>query len=455
MNSQAFVAHQVADFALSVSWAGLPDRVRSEAVRANLNWVGCAVGGAGSPTAAVAVRAILRMGSAGGSLVFGRAEKFDMANAALLNCLHSAAHAFDDTHLTTITHPTGPVAAAALATVDALAASGRAFAGEELLLALALGIEIECRLSNAVKTDGMGADLGWYVTGISGGVGAAVAVGRLLGLTADRMVAAIGLAAAQACGIRATHGSMATAYVPAVACRNGLTAAWLAAEGFTCGDGVIDGRNGLLQVLSPHTDVERMRRGLGSEFELLANAYKPYPCGIVIHPALDACLQLYALTEVRSGAIERVDFRVHPDTLNLCGRRLPATPLEAQISLYHWAAAALVHGRAGIAQGEQAALKDETLRQMQARIFAVADQTLAGDEAHAGLTLRDGRRFDVHVAHATGSAANPMTDAQLAAKFLSLSTPVLGRERADRLLATCLNLNHAENALEMFRDGVL
>ena len=449
------ISHEVADFVLAASWDGLPRDVQKEVVRTNLNWVACAVGGANTPTAEVAIRAVLGMGSQGSTPVLGRSERFDMVNAAFLSCLNSAAQAFDDTHLKTITHPTGPVAAAAMAAIHALATQGKPSSGKDFLLALALGIEIECRLSNAIKADGAGADLGWYMTGVSGGIGAAVAVGRLLKLDHGQLVSAIGLAAAQACGVRSTHGSMATAYVPAIAARNGLTAAYMAAAGFTCSDGSIDGRNGLLQVMSPNADVERIRSGLGIEFELLNNAYKPYPCGIVIHPAIDAALALLANLAVSKEAIERVDLRVHPDALNLTWRKLPDTVLDAQVSLYHWVAAALVNGSAEIGQSELPCIQDSEVRAMQEKIFPVADTLLASDQAEASVRLNNGQVFQIRIEHASGSIANPMNNEQLEAKFRSLTRRVLSEKQVDLLLQACWNMDAAQDPLEVFRLGSL
>ena len=447
---QVVIAHEIADFVLATSWSSVPEIVRREARRAFLNWIACAVGGANTATAEIAIRAVATMGGAGNTPLPGRPERFDLANAALLSCLNSAAQAFDDTHLKTITHPTGPVAAAVLAAIHHQSANGVRASGADLLLALVVGIEIECRLSNAIFADGAGADLGWYMTGLSGGVGAAVAVGRLLGLDHDQMVCAIGLATAQACGVRSTHGSMATAYVPAVACRNGLTAAYMAAAGFTCGEGAIDGNNGLLQVMSPNAAAGCISDGLGSEFELLRNAYKPYPCGIVIHPAIDACLALAADPAFKPELIERLDLRVHPDALNLTGRKLPDSALAAQISIYHWVATALLRRRAGIAESELPCVRETVVRALQDAVFPVRDATLASDQAYARLTMKGGRVLEARVEHATGSAAKPMTDRQLEEKFRALTSRVLDEEKVARLLAVCRHMDAAPDPLEVF-----
>jgi 2-methylcitrate dehydratase PrpD len=371
----------------------------------------------------------------------------------LLGSLSSSAHTFDDTHLATITHPTGPVAAAALAAAHKLAASARPVAGPRLLNALMIGMELECRVSCAIAAGG--SNLGWYMTGLSGGIGAAAAVGSLIELTHDQLVYAIGLAAAQAGGLRATHGSMAISYVPGVAARNGLVAAYMAAANFSCSAIAIDGRNGLLQVLTGASDPSLISVGLGSRFELLNNAYKPYPCGIVIHPAIDACLHLVQESKVSHSEIERIDMRVHPDALNLTWCKLPDNVLDAQVSLFHWVAAAFVHHAAGVEQGELDCVQDPAVRALQERSHAVADAGLASNQAVVAVRLRDGRIIERFTRDAIGSISNPMTDQQLASKFRGLARLSLSERRTDELLDMCLHMPDVDNAAEIFTAGAL
>ena len=141
--------------------------------------------------------------------MIGQGRRADVASAAFVNCLSSTVLSFDDTHLATVTHPTGPVAAALFAFSERQRVSG-----EEFLTAIALGIEIECRLSNLLLLPPAQANIGLFITGITGPIGAAAALGRLLQLDEEGMRSAIGLAAAQASGIRGTHGSMAAFFIP-------------------------------------------------------------------------------------------------------------------------------------------------------------------------------------------------------------------------------------------------
>jgi 2-methylcitrate dehydratase PrpD len=388
------------------------------------------------------------MSGSGRTPLLGREERLHPADAALVNCLASAADTFDDTHLTTITHPTGPVAAVILALADT-----HRISGQDLLAALAIGIEIECRISAAITAPGVGASQGWYMTGISGGVGAAAAAARILHASHDEIVSAIGLATSQAGGLRATHGSMAIAFVPGFAARNGITAACLAVSGFRCGDLMIEGKNGLFPVLAPAAVPEAIVRGLGSHFEILGNAYKPYPCGIVIHPSIDACLDI-ARRCPSADKIERVELGVHADALALCWRKLPTSVLEAQVSLFHWAAAALVRRAAGIAEGNAEAVADPAIRAIQEAIQAKVDPALASGQAYAEVWLKDGTKLRAEIVHASGSLERPMTDEQLADKFRSLACYRLNEDQTEKLLQACLYLPNSVDAGEIGRLAV-
>ena len=444
--AQTPVTHLLADFIQRARWDNLPQPVRTEAVRAFVNWVGCTLGGANTEMVDAAVRGSLAFGGHGAAPLLGRGERLDPLNAAVINCMSSAAHAFDDTHLKTITHPTGPVAGAILALAET-----KKISGEKFLTALALGIEIECRLALAITNPDAGAHGGWYITGVAGGVGAAAAAGSLLDLDHDPLVSALALAATQAAGVRATHGSMAIAYVPGLAARNGLTAAYMAAAGLACNDFTIDGRNGLLEVMAPRADVADITRNLGADFEMLKNAYKPYPCGIVIHPTIDACLEIAARHMLRPEAIEQVELEVNPGALKLTWRKLPTTALDAQVSLYHWAAAALVFGEAGLEQGKLECVEDKQVRALQSRMSVVEKDGLATDQARATVRMKSGAVHRAEIVHATGSIERPMTEEQILNKFERLATRVLSDERTAEVLEICRRVAALDDAGEVGR----
>jgi 2-methylcitrate dehydratase PrpD len=444
------ISEALADYVLAATFPDLPSQVRTESIRTVVNWIGCALGGAPTPTVDAAVKGLRSFSSYGRGRLMGRRERFEAPGAAMLNCLSSAAHAFDDTHLKTITHPTGPVISALLAVADTTRVSGKDF-----LLALMLGMEIECRLSSVIVAPGTGSSGGWYITGVTGGIGAAAAVGRVLGFERDTLVSAMGLAAAQSCGTRGTHASMACAYVPAVAAQAGLTAALLARAGFECGPAAVAGRNGVVEVIAPKADHDAICRDLGDSWELLGNAYKPYPCGIVIHPAIDACLELVRKRKPNADEIESVSFDVNPGALGLCWRKLPNSVLEAQVSMFHWLAAALVEGEAGVAQAQLACIQNPKIRALQDRLTATSRPELNIDQAKAVMRMRDGAVFTVTIEHGVGSLAKPMSDDELSAKFLAQACGVLPDAKAKELLAASWNVAALESVADLLSLGTL
>src|SRR5438552_3076127 len=203
----------------------------------------------------------------------------------MINGISSHVLDFDDTH-PTIIHPAGPVASAILALSE-----HRPTSGSEFINALVLGIEAECRIGNAVYPAHY--DAGWHITGTAGVFGSATAVGKLLGLSTQEMVWAIGLAATQAAGLREMFGSMGKAFHPGRSAQNGYVAALLAREGFTSGERSLEGPRGFAAVQASTYDLSKITRGLGDDWDLRVNTYKPFPCGIVNHPTIDGCIQLH------------------------------------------------------------------------------------------------------------------------------------------------------------------
>lgn len=432
--AQTTITAELAAFASRSRFATLPGHVRTEAARAFLNWMGCVLGGCHEPAVEIARASAAESGSHRQASIIGHGQRTDVASAAFLNCLSSSVLAFDDTHLATVTHPTGPVAAALLAFCEQATVSG-----EDFINALAVGIEIECRMSNVLLLPPARSNVGLYVTGLTGPIGAAAALGNLFRFDEQTMTWALGLAATQASGFRATHGSMAGLVVPAVAARNGVSAAMLASNGFTCSDDALESENGFIGVFSPGADLGHAVDGLGERFELQQNAYKPYPCGIVIHPTIDACLDVTGRLPP-DARIETVKLTVHPLALALTDRRSPISTLEAQISLYHCAAAALLRGSAGVAELRPACIADPAVAALRNRIEAIADPALGRDAAVMEATLADGSILRSHVTNARGSINRPMTDDELDIKFTRQASGVLSDNASSQLLRLCRNV---------------
>jgi 2-methylcitrate dehydratase PrpD len=417
----------------------VPAAVRKEAVRTLLNWIGCALGGSHTETVNMALAAMQPFSGPAQATVLGRAEKLDILNASLVNGISSHALDFDDTHLKTVIHPAGPVASAILALAEYRPVSGRDF-----LNALILGVEVECRIGNAVYPEHY--DMGWHITGTAGVFGAAAASGRLLGLNEQQMVWALGLAATQPVGLKEMFATMTTNFHTGRAAQNGLTAALLAQRGFTSANQPIEGKAGWANAISTRHDFNEITERLGETYEISLNSYKPFATGIVSHPVIDGCLRLRERSNLTAAQVDRVDLSVHPLALELNGRKTPATGLESKFSVYHAAAVAITDGMAGERQFSDAKVRDAAITALRDRASATADPKLAQDQARVAIVLKDGRRVEVFVEHAVGSAANPMSDAALEAKFFDLADGVLPATQSRELIDLCRRVETLSSA---------
>jgi 2-methylcitrate dehydratase PrpD len=433
------VTQALARYIVNARFGDLPANVRKEGARTLLNWVGVAVGGSQSETVNIAVAALNEFSGPRQATLLGRTERFDVMNAAFINGVSSHIFDFDDTHLKTIIHPAGPVVSAALAMAERQPVSGSDF-----LNAIVLGIETELRIGNAVYPNHY--DVGWHITGTAGVFGAAAATGKLLGLSEQQMVWALGLAASQPVGLRESFGSMNKSFNPGRAASNGIFAALLAAKNYTSSDGMIEAKRGWANTISTKQDYREILDGLGTRYEAALNTYKPFACGIVIHPAIDAAIQLRNEHKLTPGQIARIDLKVHPLVLELTGKKTPQIGLEGKFSIYHSVAVALVEGAAGERQYSDRAVRDPQVVALRSKVTATVDPAIKPEQVDMTITLADGRQLHKFIAHAIGSLEVPMTDAQLEAKFRDLADGILPTAQVDKLITTCWNVTQLGNA---------
>ena len=437
----------LAQFVVTHDKSSLPESVRHEAARSLLNWLGCAIGASRHETVENALRALAPFSGAPEATVLGRPERLDIMHAALMNGITSHTFDFDDTHLKTVIHPSGPVASAILALAER-----QPVRGADFLHAFILGVEVECRIGNSVYPEHY--DVGWHITGTAGVFGAAAAAGRLLGLNERQMVWALGIAATQSSGLREMFGTMCKPFHPGNAARNGLLAALLAQKGFTSSNQAIEAKRGFAHVLSTAFKPGEITDRLGETWEISLNTYKPFACGIVIHPIIHACIQLRNAHGLKAGDIEAVEAKVHPLVLELTGKKTPQVGLEGKFSVYHSAAVAIIYGAAGEAEYGDDVVKNRDVIALRDRVNAVMDRAMHEDQAHVTVRLKNGKTVDNFVEHAIGSLDRPMSDSDLDAKFRGLARGILSESECDRLISLCWNLGGLQDAAAVARAAV-
>jgi 2-methylcitrate dehydratase PrpD len=441
------VTRILARYAATAKVEAIPAPVRKEATRTLLNWVGAAVGGSRREAPSHAIAALAPFSGPPQASLFGRHERLDAPHAALVNGISSHVLDFDDTHLKTIIHPAGPVASALLAFAEY-----RPVSGIDFMNALVLGVEVECRMGNAVYPEHY--SMGWHITGSTGVFGAAAAIGRVLALDEKKMTWALGLAASQPVGLKVQFGSMTKSFHPGRAAQNGMLSALFARQGYTASEVAIEGFDGWGQALSTRHDWREVTYGLGEHYEIALNTYKPFACGIVIHPALDAAIQLRARDAIKPEDIESVKLKVHPLVLTLTGKTEPKTGLEGKFSVYHAVAAALVTGRAGEQAFSDESVQDARIVALRKRVITTVDPAIKADQVDMLITLKDGRSASMFIEHAVGSQLKPMTDAQLEDKFSGLAEGILPPDQTRRLMDLCWKVWDLEDAGEIGRTGV-
>jgi 2-methylcitrate dehydratase PrpD len=441
------VTEQLADWIVGLEEAGIPDEVRREGLRTFVNWMGCAVGGADHETVDAVLKGVTPLSGKPTSTIIGRGERLDAAHAALVNGISSHVLDYDDTHLKTIIHPAGPVASALLALAEVRPMSGR-----DLLTALIVGVEVECRIGNSVYPHHY--DRGWHITGTAGVFGAAAAVGKVIGLDAQRIRWALGLAGTQASGLREMFGTMTKSFHPGRAAQNGMMSALLAEAGFDSSERVLEAPRGFAHVMSDKQDWDEILGGLGERWEAALNSYKPFACGIVIHPTIDGCLQIREEIGERVKSIKAVRLTTHPLVLELTGKRTPRTGLEGKFSVFHAAAVALLRG-----DGAPTAFTDEMVKAadivaLRDRVDAKASKDVHEASVDIELTFDDGSTMHKHIERAIGSAEVPLTNAQIDEKFIRQSALVIGEVDAAALLEQSWALEGLKNAGEVARVSV-
>ena len=428
----------IADYVADAQWADLPESLRHEAKRALLNHFAAAFGGCRDDAVTKLLALLAPMAGPPQAGLIGRHERLDALNAAFVNAAISNVLDFCDTHLATVIHPTAPVAPGLFALAEQ-----RRTSGATLLHAFAMGVDIACRIGNAISPGHYAR--GWHITGTCGVLGAALAAGKVIGLDRRQLRVALGCAATQACGLVETLGFDAKSLNVGNAARNGLFAALLAEQGFAGPDRPIEGQRGFLAVMGQSPDLSQIIEGLGRRSELAVNTYKPYPCGVVLHPVIDACLELRARPGFDSGLVERVVVRGHPLLKERADRQV-TTGREAQVCLGHTVAVALLLGRAGPAEYTDACVNDPGMRAFAARVAMAADGTIPVEAAEVTVSARDGTVSKAHVAQARGSVGRPLSDAEIEAKLRALAAPHIAGPRIDRLVDAVWSLDRLDDA---------
>ena len=421
------IAQQLAQHFCSLDYRAMPVASRHAMKRLLLDYLGVAIAGSQSDSGRIACQFAAIQGGKPEATLIGAGARVPAAQGAFANAISSHSIELDDIDVLALFHFSPPVFSAALAAAERQRADGR-----QLLAALAAGCEMMERASRAANNSLR--NRAFHTTPACGVFGAAVAAGKLLKLAPPRLAAALGLAGAQASGLMEMYGpSMQKRFNPGPSARNGVTAALLAHLGFTGADTIFEGERGFLRAFTDQSDPTRLVEGLNQPYAL-AIEFKPYSCARPIHNAIDCALTVRARDRVEPAAISAIEVARHPDWAHYHQNKSPQTHHEAQVSLPYSVAVAFKEGRALLKQYSERKLKDPVLRRLMELTRISVDPSLPrGVSCRMIVTLGDGRTCMAQVDYPKGSLENPMSDAELRAKFDGLAEPVLGAQRAAQI----------------------
>jgi 2-methylcitrate dehydratase PrpD len=394
--------------------------------------------------------------AAGNCSVFGDAARYSPAGAALLNGALGHSLDFDDTHAAGSLHPGAPVIPAALAAGEMVGASGA-----DVLAAIVAGYEVTCRVALALPA-GEHYTRGYHPTATCGAFGAAAAAGRVFGLNADAIASAFGIALSQSAGSLQflANGAWTKRFQVGWAALCGLTAATLAREGFKGAAEALEGRHGFLHAYAPSPKPERALQGLGTEFELMQTAVKPYPSCRYGHAGIDAAIALRAEHGLRPEEIDSVRLGLSRSGMLLVGepaekKAAPENVVDGQFSGPFVISVALATG--GMAWDSYGLLHDQAVRGLLPKVRCEFDPEIEAEfprymSGKVSVAAR-GQRYETKVTVPKGEPANFLTEAELRAKFAGLSDPVLGQDRSARLADAALAIDATPDVALLMRHG--
>lgn len=442
------ITSALARFLSAIRYEDLSPAAVHEAKRAVLDWVGCALAGSAHPTVKVLLATLDELGSRPVATVLGHGgRRLSLLDAPVANGQMGHVLDFDDTHLG------GVILHTSTATLPALFALGewRKSSGRDLIVALAAAFEAGIRVGQAATSHHLG---GWHLTGTLGTVAAAAGSARLIGLDDKQTTFALGIACTQAAGMQQNRGSDCKSLHAGKAAYHGVLASMLASKGFNSSVEILEGSLGFTRIFSATQQNAAIAAGLGRTWMITGNGYKPYACGVVLHPLIDAMIDVSRKANQPASGVERVEVLVHPDVIRITGVDAPDSGLMAKFSANHAAAVAYIDRAAGVVQFTDERSRDVDVLALRRLVQVKPDPSYRLDQAAASVRTRSGAIHEAEVAHATGTVSNPMSDQALSDKFLGNAAPAVGAEQARRVIDIIWRLDTLGDAGELVRACV-
>ncbi len=404
-----------------------------------------------SHSAYTMLKDMMAVGSAGAATIFGRTERAEASWAAFANGIAAHGLEMDDVENASSLHPGVVVMPAALALAEQLGSTPADF-----YASVVAGYEVTLRVGAALNP-ASAYERGFHPTAVCGALGAAAASARLLGLTPAQTNSALGIAGSMAAGSMAYlhNGAWTKRLHPGWACHSGVTAARLAAAGFTGPTDILEGRYGFLHAYSSDSDVTQLERKASDELTIMRVSLKPYACCRYMHGPIDCLFDITRRHQLDPQRITRIACGVLTGGRGLIAdpigqKRQASNVVDAQFSMPYGAAIALLTGKAGLTVFTDECIQHPTVRELMQKVDCYTSPELdahypAEWRASANITMDDGTHYSSHVRYALGDPHNPLSWEQLESRFHELVEPVIADERRRKeLIEKVQGLDHVE-----------
>jgi 2-methylcitrate dehydratase PrpD len=448
---------QVVGFCESMTFDSLPAEIVHLAKRHILDSIAVMLGGIPNEASQIVQRLVRKQGGRPEARVVGADWQGPVASVAFVDGVAGHVLDYDDTQLAThrdavyglLTHPSVPCLAAALPFAEAARSTGR-----DLICAFAVGTEVECRLADASFPrhyyDG------FHSSGTFGHFGAMVACARLAGLNGDRLAAAMGLAGAQAAGLRENFGTMTKSFHVGKAASNGVLATLLAEDGFTAASDILEAPRGFYNAAAGGFYPEKLAPRLGRPwfFQDPGVSIKPHPSGSLTHPGMTLMLRLIKQHDIRPDQIAAINVGTNKYMPNALKHPRPTTELEAKFSMQFCLAILALERKGGIAEFTDAATQRPDVKAMIEKVnFYVHDEleALGYDQmwTQLDINLTDGRTVSGRTRVGRGHPEDPMSDGELADKFRECASNLLAPAQVDRAIGIVFDLDRGSTVDEL------
>lgn len=355
-----------------------------------------------------------------------------LVNASLAHLLD-----FDDTHLKTILHPGTPVIASALTSVQ--------FGMGKFLNAIALGEEMAIRLGLAMDISN---NSKWHYTGALGGISSSITSSLLLKLSEEEMVNAISLSSAFASGFERGFGTHAKAYGVGRAAAEGIISSLSAKDGIKATPKFL---RVFAETVGKGIDFNTLIEGLGRKWHLLDNVEKPYACGVVLHPVIEASSK-FKEGNYSPSSIREIVVKVNPKVMELCGNLNPKSGLEAKFSVNHAVVLGVIFGKADPSEFSEEVVNNEDIVKLRGKVKVSVDEGLKRGDAEVTFKLIDNEEVKFEVKHGEERASKMPSEEDIKRKFSRLTFKVIGEERAESLwkaIMSCEREKGVEDILDL------